>query len=142
VKSSPPSLLLLVLPVLALAQVQPLNSPVENFRLPTFTKEGNRSMLLQGSQALVGTNEVELQGMTLTIFTGDAANTVETVILSPLATIRLDREQVQGESTVRVIRDDIEITGQGWSYDHGGKKVSITRNARIVFQAQLPDILK
>jgi hypothetical protein len=135
-------LLLLVLPVLALAQVQPLNSPVENFRLPTFTKEGHRSMLLQGSQALVGTNEVELQGMTLTIFTGDAANTVETVILSPLATIRLDREQVQGDSTVRVIHDDIEITGQGWSYDHGGKKVSITRNARIVFQAQLPDILK
>jgi hypothetical protein len=99
-------------------------------------------MLLQGSQALVGTDQVELQGMTLTIFTGDAANTVETVILSPLATIQLDREQVQGESTVRVIRDDIEITGQGWSYDHAVKKVSITRNARIVFQAQLPDILK
>lgn len=99
-------------------------------------------MLLQGSRALVGTNQVELQEMTLTVFTGDATNTVVTVILSPLATIQLDRELVQGESTVRVIRDDIEITGQRWSYDHAGKKVSIARNARIVFQAQLPDILK
>lgn len=99
-------------------------------------------MLLQGTQALVGPNQVELREMTLTIFTGDEANTVETVILSPLATIQLDREQVRGESTVRVIRDDIEITGQGWSYDHAGKKVSIARNARVVFQAQLPDILK
>lgn len=141
-KSFPSHLLLLALPVLVLAQIQPLNSPVESFRLPTFTKEGHRAMLLQGSQALVGTNQVELQGMTLTIFTGDGSNTVETVILSPQATIQLDRELVQGESTVRVIRDDIEITGQGWSYDHAGKKVSITRNARIVFQAQLPDLLK
>lgn len=141
-KNIPAIFVLLVLSGLALAQTQTSQAPVENFRLPTFTQEGHRSMLLQGSQALVGTNQVELRGMTLTIFSGEAANTVDTVILSPVATIQLDRELIQGESTVRVIRDDIEITGQGWSYDHAGKKVSIARNARIVFQAQLPDILK
>ena len=141
-KRFPSHLLLLALPGLALAQIQPLNSPVESFRLPTFTKEGHRSMLLIGSQALVGTNQVEMREMTLTLFTGDETNTVETVILSPLATIQLDREQVQGNSAVRVIRDDIEITGQDWSYDHALKKVSIARNARIVFQAQLPNLLK
>jgi hypothetical protein len=47
-----------------------------------------------------------------------------------------------GDGTVRLIRDDIEVTGSGWNYDHPGKKVSITRNVRVVFAAQLNDILK
>ena len=99
-------------------------------------------MLLQGSQAVVAPNRVELQDLNLTLFIGDAASTVETVILSPVATANLDDETVHGLGTVRVIRDDMEITGTGWSYDHHQKKVSITANARIAFQAQLPDMLK
>jgi hypothetical protein len=122
----------------------PLTSqtPVSNFRLPTFTEQGHRSMLLQGSQALVAPNRVDLKDLNLTLFTGDAASTVETVILSPVATANLASETIHGDGTVRVIRDDLEITGTGWSYDHHQKKVSITANARIAFHAQLPDMLK
>jgi hypothetical protein len=99
-------------------------------------------MLLQGSQATVASNRVELMDLNLTLFMGDAASTVETVILSPTATANLQNETVHGDGTVRVIRDDFEITGTGWSYDHHQKKVSITANARIAFHAQLPDMLK
>ncbi len=135
-------LLLGALPLGLSAQAITAGTPVESFRLPTFTREGHRSMLLQGSAALVTASRIELREMTLTLFSGDARNLVETVILSPVATVNPESEQVEGAGVVRVIRDDLEITGQGWHYDHAQKKVSITRDARIVFRAQLPDILK
>lgn len=136
--------ILILLSAASLAAGQPLTSqtPVSNFRLPTFTPNGHRSMLLQGSQALVTANLIELQDLNLTLFAGDGQSTVETIILSPVATADLDNESVRGSGAVRVIRDDVEITGTNWSYDHRQKKVSIAANARIVFHAPLPDILK
>ena len=46
------------------------------------------------------------------------------------------------DDAVRMIRDDIEVTGRGWTYDHRAKKVSLAADVRIVFAAQLNDILK
>ena len=117
-------------------------TPVSQFRLPTFTKEGHRSMLLQGSEAIVGQAQIELVDLNLTLFTGDETNTVDTIILSPQATAKPESEIVQGLMAVRIISDDLEITGIGWTYEHSKKKVSIHSNTRIVFRAQLPDILK
>ncbi len=136
--------LLLLFCALTLGAAEPAltRTPVKGFKLPTFTKEGYRSMLLQGTEALVGTDRVELTGMNLALYSGDLRNAVETVILSPAATAELGPDLIHGESTVRFIRDDLEITGTGWSYDHRQKKVSITRHSRVVFQAKMPDILK
>lgn len=99
-------------------------------------------MLLQGSQAIVAPGKIELVDLNLTLFSGDNDAAVETIILSPAATAEPEEETVHGTGTVRIIRDDLEITGSGWSYDHRQKKVSIAAHARIVFSAQLPDILK
>jgi len=117
-------------------------TPVSNFRLPTFTKEGHRSMLLQGTRAIIGPAQIDLEELNLTLFTGGANNAVETIILSPAASAEPESETVHGSGTVRVIRDDLEITGRGWTYDHRQKRVSIATNARVVFRASLPDILK
>lgn len=122
----------------------PLGSetPVSGFRLPTFTADGHRSMLLQGTSALVGAKSIEVQDLNLTLFKGDAANTIETVLLSPAAVADLDAETLHGDGPVRVIHDEVEVTGHGWAYDHTLKKVSITSRVRVVFNAPLPDILK
>lgn len=122
----------------------PLESetPVSGFRLPTFSKNGHRSMLLQGSKAIVQPDEIKLVDLNLTLFKGDAAGTVETVILSPSATAEPEEEIVHGTGPVRVIGDNFEITGIGWTYHHRQKKVSISSHARVVFRAPLPDILK
>lgn len=117
-------------------------TPVSGFRLPTFDANGHRSMLLQGTSALVGPKTIEVQELNLTLFKGDAANTIETVILSPSAIADLDAQTLHGDGAVRVIHDKIEITGQGWRYDHTLKKVSINSRVRVVFNAPLPDILK
>ncbi len=99
-------------------------------------------MLLQGSQAIVAANRIILVDLNLTLFTGNADAEVETILLSPNAIAEPEDETVHGSGAVRVIRDDLEITGNNWTYDHRHKKVSIAANARVIFQAQLPDILK
>lgn len=118
--------------------------PAKNWVLPLFTaKEGFRSMTLRGSEVKpVGTARVEVVDLSITVFSGDAAANVETMLLSPAASFFPKEKRATGEKTVRLIRDDIELVGEGWAYDHEGKRVSLARNVRVVFRAQLNDILK
>lgn len=122
----------------------PAAVPAKNWVLPLFTaKEGFRSMTLRGSEVKpVGTARVEVVDLSITVFSGDAAANVETMLLSPAASFFPKEKRATGEKTVRLIRDDIELVGEGWAYDHEGKRVSLARNVRVVFRAQLNDILK
>ncbi len=126
------------------AGAPPVAVPAKNWVLPLFTaKEGFRSMTLRGSEVRpVGTERVEVTDFSITVFSGDAAANVETMLLSPAASFFPKAKRAAGEKSVRLIRDDIEVTGEGWTYDHAGKKVSLARNVRVVFPAQLNDILK
>jgi hypothetical protein len=119
------------------------NAPVKNFSLPTFTKEGYHSVLLRGNEALfVSAQQIDVSGMQLTLFTGDATNRVETVIISPQARFFPNRNIAEGEHSVRVLRDDVEMFGTKWTYDHGERKVVLDGNVRVIFHAQLKDMLK
>jgi hypothetical protein len=118
-------------------------APVVNFSAPTFTTEGYRSWLLRGSEGrFVSQNEITVTNLSLTVFTGDPSNRVDSVFLSPAATARLNAGQVRGPGRVRLINDDLEATGEDWTYDHRQKKVSIRKNVRVVFHAQLQSILR
>jgi len=117
-------------------------APLNQFRLPTFNNEGHRSMLIESSEAIVGPSQIELTNLNLTLFDGTARNTVETILLSPQATALTNEETISGEGPVRIIRDDVEITGIGWRYEHAQRKVSIAKNTRIRFQSSLPDLLR
>jgi len=117
-------------------------APLNQFRLPTFNPEGHRSMLIESSEAIVGPNQIELTNLNLTLFDGTERNAIETILLSPQATALTDEETISGEGPVRIIRDDVEITGIGWRYEHAERKVSIAKNTRIRFQSSLPDLLR
>ena len=119
------------------------NAPVKNFSLPTFTKEGYHSVLLRGNEALfVSAQQINVTGMQLTLFAGDATNRVETVIISPEARFFPDRNVAEGEHGVRVLRDDVEMSGTKWTYDKDQIKVVLDGNVRVIFRVQLKDILK
>ncbi|AOS45267.1 hypothetical protein Verru16b_02346 [Lacunisphaera limnophila] len=119
------------------------DKPIINFRLPDFTPEGHRSWLVRGSEARYAAEGlVDLSELNLTIFTGDADDKVETLILSPSARIRLGDRLVSGEDSIRIINDRFEASGSQWTYDHAAKRVSITRNVRVVLHTQLKDILQ
>lgn len=121
------------------------DAPVKDFRLPTFTKDSWIASVLRADTAhIISQTQVEMTGVTLTIFSGDANNRVDTVFVSPAATVHRepDHESIHGPESVRVVRDSLEITGEQWSYFYREKRVLIEKNARIVFRTKLPDILK
>jgi hypothetical protein len=115
---------------------------VNQSTLQTFTKEGFRALLLRASTMKVARERVDMTGMNLSIFSGDAAERIETILLSPAATFLPDTNVAHGEATVRFLRDDLEASGTRWTYAHGEKRISLDGGVRVVFRAELKDLLK
>jgi hypothetical protein len=121
----------------------PSSAPAVNWVLPIFTdKEGYRSMTLRGSEVRPTGKSIAVTDLSITIFSGDAAAKVDSILLSREAQFFPKENRATGENAVRYIRGDIEVTGVGWNYDHTAKKVSLRQNVRVTFAAQLNDILK
>lgn len=120
--------------------------PIINFSLPTFTNPGGyRSWLIRGSEAtMIEQNIIDVKELSLTVFSKDASNQINTILLSPTARILPEEEIVTGDSTLRVIdlQKGFEATGTGWRYTDQDKTVTLTKKVRVVFHAELTDILK
>ncbi|PTX97713.1 hypothetical protein [Opitutus sp. ER46] len=120
--------------------------PAVGWTLPIFTdKEGYRQLTLRGSLArVISKDQIDVTGFSAVAFSGDASERVESVLLSPQASFFPRTNRATGKDTVRLIHDDIEVLGRDWTFEMigGTKKVSIARDVRVTFQAQLNDILK
>jgi len=121
-----------------------MSAPAKNWVLPIFTdKDGFRSMTLRGSEArAISADQFDVADLNITVFSGDAAAHVDTMFLSPAASFFQNEKLARGEKSVRVIRDDLEAAGTRWTYDHAEKKVSLDGRVRIVFRAQIKDLLQ
>jgi hypothetical protein len=114
-----------------------------NWTQPLFTPEGHLSMRLAGSEARpVGADRIDLTDVNVTVFSGTATPIVETILLSPAASYFPRDKRVSGTSGVRVIRfqdnrEIYEITGEDWTYEEAGKRVSIHKNVHVVYSAPL-----
>ena len=127
----------------ARAQDDALAPPARNWTLPLFTKEGYAQMRLRGDEVRpVNADRVDVAGMTATVFSGDARAKVDSVLSCPEATFLISERIAHGSRSVRLVRDDAEVNGEMWTYSYNEKKVTIARNARVVFQAAMPDILR
>jgi len=144
-----PALFLALLPLLV--ATQPLHAagaaaatgPAKNWTLPLFTPEGYRSMTLRGTEVFsAGGDRIDIVDMNIAVFSGTADPRVQTILLSPAASFFTRENRASGEKSVRLIRDDFDVTGEGWTYDYTQKKVSIKRGLRVEFRAQLNGILK
>jgi hypothetical protein len=108
-----------------------------------FSPEGYHTMNLGGSEVRpVGTDRIDVVNMNIIVFIGGATPRVESVITSPAATFLVSERVAHGDQTVRLIRDDAEVTGLGWTFYMDQKKVLIRSQARVTFQAVIPDLLK
>lgn len=145
-----PRFLAIVLPAIAVgaafAATTRVSSekPIVNFRLPAFTAEGHRAYLIRASEGriLPGLNVFDVKELNLSIFSGKADGRIETLILSPAARVQPAESLVTGDSTIRVIHDDFEATGSGWSYSQKEKTISIRKHVRVVLHSQIRAILQ
>lgn len=118
-------------------------APIVNFKLPTFTSEGYRSMLLHGGEAVIpDAQKIDVKQMHLTLFNKKRDEKVTTIFLSTFATFYPQRQFAEGDKGVRVIRDEVEASGERWSYDHKTEKIEIDGDVHVTFRDQLTDILK
>jgi len=121
----------------------PNPQPAVNWVLPLFSdRDGHRTLTLRGATVKpTGTNSIAVTDLHITVFSGDAAAKVETVLLSEDATFHPRENRAEGAKVVRVIDGELEVTGEDWTYDHAGKNVSIRRNVRVVYRAPLKPLL-
>lgn len=125
------------------AEDSTLAPPARNWTLPMFTKEGYRQMTIRGDEVHpVSNDRVDIVGMNVTVFSGGPDAKVDSVLLSPEASFLLTEKVARGSKSVRLVRDDVEVSGEGWTYLYNEKKVLISRHAHIVFHTALPDMLK
>lgn len=124
-----------------------LNAPVKNFRLPTFNKAGLRTSLLTGSQAIyVSSTQIDVTDMRFLQYNDNGSGLVDTQLLSPSATVMTKDNLiiVSGNDRVRLIREGLDATGEQWTYTHADtdKKISLRKNVRVIFQAEMGDLIK
>lgn len=117
--------------------------PGLQWKLPLFTKEGYRSMSLRGDRVVpMGSDRIDVDNIEIMVFSGDKKQAVTTILLSPKASYYSKSAEVKGSGEVRVIRDNGEISGENWDYKRMSEKISIRRNARVVFKEQVTDMLR
>ncbi|HEY1765280.1 MAG TPA: hypothetical protein VGF85_10180 [Opitutaceae bacterium] len=117
--------------------------PAHNWVLPLFTKEGYRQMTLRGDRVQpVTSDRVDITGMTVTVYSGDAKAKVDSFLSSPEATFLINEKVAKGPGSVRIVRDDVEVEGEAWTYLYNERKVLIARNVHVLFHAAMPDLLK
>lgn len=121
------------------------DTPVVNFRLPMFNAAGHRAWLVRGSEArILSKEEIDIRELTMTLFAGDATERIETMILSPVARVYPEKSLATGNESIRVLDDRFEAAGLEWTYVHGDreKRLTIAKQVRVSFRAQVDDILK
>jgi len=138
--------LFLVLPVSIFAESTPQiksSAPIKNFRLPSFDKAGIRTSFMRADEAVIVSNtQIEAKNMNFTLFTDDGSGRIDCILLSPSATAYTDKQIVTGDQSVRFMRDDVEVTGEQWTYFHREKRVLIKNNVRVTFRDELKDLIK
>lgn len=133
---------LIVPPTHAAPEVK-ATAPIKSFRLPTFTDEGFRRMMVRALEAsLPDPAKIDLKEMEITLFTGRADEQIDAMLAAPIASFLPQKQFASGADTVRLERSDLTVTGADWSYDHPAQKIIIRRDAHLVFHAPLGDIIK
>lgn len=126
-------------------------SPAHGWVLPIFTPDGYRSLILRGDEVRLRRNDrIDLQDVTIILFSGTAAETETTLISSPEASYFRAKNLASGPTLVFVQRfaDNSQLSGADWTYQFakGAKgareKLIIRRDARVVLQQQIHDFLQ
>lgn len=118
------------------------NAPVINFKLPMWQEEGYRSWFLNGEQGIyVSENEVDILGMKIVIFSGDARELLEATIESPKAIILIHENKASSDDSIGVVGASYHLTGKDWTWDGEQKKMSINKEVNVVFDQSLKGLL-
>ena len=118
-------------------------APAKNVEMKIFTREGPISLIFWGSEVTEPVNgRLDVVELNIKSFSGKADLRVDGILLSPKASFFRREKRAVGDDAVRFIRDEMEVTGEQWTYDQPLNKVTIQKKVRVVFHAALPNFLR
>jgi len=110
----------------------PKGQTVSGFRYPDYDPEGVLRSLVQGEEAhVLSETKVEITTLRIDIFKG---TNVETRVTSPFCLFNPETRSAQSESSLRIVRENLTITGEGFSWDTEAQRFIIEKQARVVIQ--------
>lgn len=129
----------LLLVTAAVAQLRE-GQTVIGFRYPEYDNEGNLKTLITGDSATAQSPTVfDIRNLKIETYKDGA---VDTRVTAPQC--RFDRRALQAtsEDSVRVVRGDLVITGEGFTWNGSPPSFRIERNVRLVLRNVRPEILR
>ena len=126
----------------AVAQIHP-DAPILDFRLPMFGESGYKIWDLKGRELhYKSDDQLEVIGMKLTIYRGDAALTRDSEFISPQAMIYLSKRIARGDSALTVRGPNFIIKGRHWLWDGDERRIYIGQGVRVTFFDDISSLLK
>jgi|GEM_PF-1964964 len=117
-------------------------APIIDFKLSLFDDEtGRKTSDLRGGTAIYhGAELLEVRTFTLTIF--DKKGELALKVVSSKALLQIKPRIAEGDDSIDVAGPGYSLAGKRWRCEEPARKIAIREEARVVFQAQLIDILK
>ena len=118
------------------------DAPIIDFRMAMFDNvNGLKTSDLRGGTAIYhGAELLEVRTFTLTIF--DKKGELALKVVSPKALLQIKPRIAEGDDSIDVAGPGYSLAGKRWRCEEPARKIAIREEARVVFQAQLIDILK
>lgn len=105
---------------------------VSGFRYPDYDPNGVlRSLVLGESAKVLNESKVEIAALQLEIYRADK---VETRVTSPFCVFNPQTRAARSESSIRIVRENLTITGEGFSWEPEAQRFVIENKARVVIQ--------
>ncbi len=113
------------------------------FRLPMFNRDGYREWILTGRRGrYIHTDRIEVDGMDLRAFSGDAADALNLTILSNQAIFAPQSNRASGPGAITLLGPDYQASGSEWNWEGETGVVTVRRNVRVIFNQPMMDLLR
>lgn len=118
-------------PLAALAQEDDIPE-VSGFRVPEFDEQGNKKSEMTGAFARMNSDGVfEITELRIEFYEEDK---VTVVVEAPKCLYDQKNGTAKSDSSVRMARENMLVTGEGFTYDRVGGRFEIFHNAKVVFK--------
>jgi hypothetical protein len=110
--------------------------PVSGFSVPTYDEEGNLTSKLFGDYAkILPDGLVEITGLRVEFYSGGETNRrTDMRVSSPKCFFHRGKGVAMSDSSVRIARDNMVVTGEGFVWDSKKEHLRIAKDAKVVFK--------
>ena len=120
------------------------SAPVDHFRVYGFDKDtGWRSWQLEGAKAeFPSDGSVKVSDMRLHVYDANDSQTVNMLILSPVASMPKSKDYIGGPGSIVLTAKGVYLGGENWTWQPDGRTLIIRKHTHAVIDGELGPILE